>query len=193
MSKPVDIPDELWVRLEDKYGPSQLGERFATMIERELRDPDIDALTGCRSKQALEYDILIAVDRAARDRKRYIQSFLCCDVDNFTHFVDYHGFGHSDQLLIQLADRLKSTAREVYRYGGDEFIVMGQKLEISDLSSGLGVNVRQSIVDVDLPVDVSRRKRVKSWIMFYLHRGLVQPELLGERIFCREHDAWHTR
>lgn len=192
MTRSIDIADDLLDRVSERFGPTQLAERIEAMIERGLADPSIDALTGARSKHALDYDVYSSVDLAARDRGNYVQSFLCRDIDDFSHYVDHFGFGPSDQLLIQLADRLKNVGKPVYRHGGDKFIVFGQDDTIRTLD-GLGAAVRQCVVDVNLSIDRARSKRAKSWIMFHLHQGCVQPELQGKRILCRDNAAWSSR
>jgi hypothetical protein len=57
----------------------------------------------------------------------------------------------------------------------------------------VGADVRQCVVDVDLPIEKTRAKRAKSWIMFHLHHGLVLPQLEGARILCKEHGAWSSK
>lgn len=192
MPRSIDIPDFLFDGLVERFGPAQFGKRVAAIIESGLADPEIDLLTGCRSKQALEWDLYSAIEAAARERGRYLQSFLCCDVDNFSQYVDYHGFGSSDELLIHLANRLKCTGKAVYRYSGDEFVVLGQGDSLCNLHD-LGVDVRQCVVEVDLPIEKARLKRAKSWVMFHLHYGLVQPRLEGVRILCGENAAWNSK
>jgi GGDEF domain-containing protein len=78
------------------------------MNAKENSDNQIDGLTGCRSKYGLEFDLTLAVMDAGRSsEKRYRNSFLCIDIDNFMRFLDYRGYGPSDQVLIAIAERLR--------------------------------------------------------------------------------------
>lgn len=195
MNTPVSIPEELLARFANKNAllcEAQIRERIAALIEHDLRDPDIDVLTGCRSRDRLIYDLTNALDEAIRRDERYSQTFLCCDIDDFANYLDHHGFGVSDDRLIQLSQKLKSTGKPVYRYGGDEFVVQGLAAPVAGLDRELDVAIRQNIVRVELQVVASRRNRARSWILSHLIYGLVRPVTRGAVIDCREPDEWKS-
>ena len=192
MAHSIEITEELLARVIQRYGPTRLGESIEWIIERDLRDPTVDPLTSTRSKSSLNWDVYCAVDEAARSGKNYVESFLCCDVDNFSHFVNCHGHGFSDQSLVKLADRLKTLNKPVYRHGGDEFVVVGQAETLGTLRD-LDISVRQCVVHVNLEIDFARRCRAGSWIMYHIHRGCVQCKTEGDRILCCNNPAWSSR
>jgi len=53
---------------------------------------------------------------------------LLCDLDRFTALNDRHGYQAEDRVLREVADdtlrRESRTSDAVYRYGGEEFLVL---------------------------------------------------------------------
>jgi diguanylate cyclase (GGDEF)-like protein/PAS domain S-box-containing protein len=89
-----------------------------------------DPLTGLANRLGLEQHLEEAFERAKRHRRRIAVCFL--DLDRFT-FVN-EGLGHlaGDQLLVDVADRLTSSAPAgafAARFGGDEFVVVIEDLD----------------------------------------------------------------
>jgi diguanylate cyclase (GGDEF)-like protein len=90
-------------------------------LQQELFDP----LTGIYSRQTLKTRLQEEANRALR----YDQPFtiLLLDLDHFKSVNDAFGHSRGDAVLAQLAQRLAEASRRsdiVFRYGGDEFIVL---------------------------------------------------------------------
>jgi diguanylate cyclase (GGDEF)-like protein/PAS domain S-box-containing protein len=87
-----------------------------------------DSLTGLPNRHTLHGTIENAVN-AARTRDQGVALFLI-DLDRFKEVNDTLGHHAGDQLLMQLADRLREAAEgraALVRLGGDEFaVVIGQ-------------------------------------------------------------------
>ena len=155
------------------------------------RDIYFDRLTGCRSRDGLLFDLSIAIMDAGRLEGRYRNRFLCIDIDNFQSFVDRHGFGLSDQVLIRIADNLRSlySDSEIYRYEGDEFIVSGTDVINPRIAQGVDVKLKFAVVTVDTRVAVGRHHRATRWVMLHIHSGIVRSTEKGIRISCADRSA----
>jgi GGDEF domain-containing protein len=192
---PILLPEKLlddYCRHCADVDSSLLTERIAGLITRELRDRTFDALTGCKSREALPFDVWCAADKAARQGTAFVESFLCCDIDDFASFHVRHGHGPADTVLIELGAELIRSGHNVYRDGGDEFVVWGRGDVLPNLGQKLGVLVRQTVVDVNLVVDRARLGRATSWIMLHLKQALTQPRPNGIRVLCRASPEWNA-
>lgn len=84
-----------------------------------------DSLTGLPNRSLLEDRVRQAISRVERSNETLALVFL--DLDRFKNVNDSLGHRIGDELLIQVAQRLKTVLREedtVSRVGGDEFILV---------------------------------------------------------------------
>lgn len=91
-----------------------------------------DPLTGLPNRMLLRDRVLQALARSQRQGSRCALLFL--DLDRFKTINDSLGHAIGDALLIQVAQRLKASVRDmdtVARLGGDEFVIL-----ISEIRSG---------------------------------------------------------
>ncbi|MBN2794279.1 MAG: sensor domain-containing diguanylate cyclase [Clostridia bacterium] len=80
-----------------------------------------DSLTNLPNRRALSEKI----DLWIREKKEFTLGFL--DLDNFKEINDKLGHALGDELLKVIAERLTShKSAEVYRFGGDEFILISE-------------------------------------------------------------------
>jgi diguanylate cyclase (GGDEF)-like protein len=102
-----------------------LSRSFEVMRERLSELVSTDSLTGCLNRRSLERQ-LVAAWRMAKRTETSI-AVLALDVDYFKNINDGLGHAAGDLVLQQLAEILRSTARDtdaVARPGGDEFVVL---------------------------------------------------------------------
>jgi diguanylate cyclase (GGDEF)-like protein len=90
-----------------------------------------DPLTGLANRSLLRSRLeeLLAADGASQ------VVLLLVDLDDFKAVNDVHGHAVGDQVLVEVARRLREQVREqdiVARLGGDEFVVLGQGLGAPD-------------------------------------------------------------
>jgi diguanylate cyclase (GGDEF)-like protein/PAS domain S-box-containing protein len=82
-----------------------------------------DALTGCLNRSA----ILSAIESELDSPDSRSSALVYIDLDNFKPVNDSLGHAAGDELLVQVAERLKDVSRrgvEVGRLGGDEFVML---------------------------------------------------------------------
>lgn len=88
-----------------------------------------DPLTGLGNRALLADRLDQALHRAHRHGGLVV--LVLCDLDDFKGVNDALGHSVGDQLLVQLASRLRETVRPedtVVRLGGDEFVVVAEQL-----------------------------------------------------------------
>jgi diguanylate cyclase (GGDEF)-like protein len=84
-----------------------------------------DELTGLANRVLLKDRINTAIDFHKRQELEIALLFI--DLDGFKIINDTHGHDVGDELLVQVADKLKSCVRQsdtVVRFGGDEFVLL---------------------------------------------------------------------
>jgi diguanylate cyclase (GGDEF)-like protein/PAS domain S-box-containing protein len=84
-----------------------------------------DFLTGLPNRVLLHDRITHALALAKRQHRMF--AVLTVDIDDFKKVNDTYGHGEGDRLLVEIANRIKGTLRDVdtvARFGGDEFIAL---------------------------------------------------------------------
>src|SRR4051795_7711716 len=96
------------------------------LVRRAFTDP----LTGLPNRRALTERLQHAL--AASRRRGTLVGLLHLDLDRFTAVNDSLGHEGGDQLLLQVADRLRWSTRvedTAVRFGADEFLVLADEVE----------------------------------------------------------------
>lgn len=141
----------LWVRerskllLDEDGTPIELNMICRDITERKQMEEQLrqnafyDALTGLPNRVLFMDRLGQAVERAKR-HEDYLYAVLFLDLDRFKVINDSLGHQIGDQLLIGIADRLRTCLRPmdtVARIGGDEFTLLIEDIE--DVSDAIRV------------------------------------------------------
>lgn len=119
---------------------------FRHEAEEKLRNlAEHDPLTGLANRtmfqQRLEHSLL-------RIHRHGSAALLCLDLDGFKNINDTLGHDCGDQLLIEVADRLKTCVREedtVARVGGDEFMILLEGLREARIAADVSEKVLKAL------------------------------------------------
>lgn len=153
-------------RLSDVFDMLTYRQRYESLLEKSGRD----ALTGLLDRGRLDAEGAGWL-RAALSGGRPA-SVLLLDVDHFKSINDGHGHAAGDEVLRRLAARLSATMRgsdRIYRYGGEEFVVLCDGLphgaallaadrlrrDVAAADLGLGLGATVSIGVATAPTDTS--------------------------------------
>lgn len=113
--------------LGDAFGRAFESRRLFAQVRSEA---ERDHLTGLLNRRAFDRDIAATVEQAARTDEAIALYFL--DLDAFKGYNDRHGHAAGDVALQRIARALLVNVRQhdrVYRYGGDEFVVIASGIE----------------------------------------------------------------
>ena len=94
-----------------------------------------DPLTGIANRQQMQAQLQKAVFHALEDG--HPACLALTDIDHFKHVNDSYGHEAGDAVLCAFAALLQKSLREndrVYRYGGEEFLIFLDHLDISRAS-----------------------------------------------------------
>ena len=114
-----------------------------------------DSLTGALNRVSFNRDILVFDEEKPED-------FACIYIDvNELHIIN-NKFGHAagDEMLIYIANTLKEVffGHNVYRMGGDEFLVFAQDISQQEIKDNIAVFIEQlQSVNYHVAIGVSYR------------------------------------
>lgn len=139
LSKPFS-PDDLEACLIAAARVTELHKRLSEQKEQLknlnsslFEDSRTDGLTGCGNRLRLDEDGETLMGRWERYQEPF--SLGIFDVDRFKAYNDAMGHLAGDAVLKSVAEALKQQARRgdsIYRYGGDEFVVVFAAQDVSD-------------------------------------------------------------
>ncbi len=125
-----------------------------TLIQEQLSH---DALTGLANRQLFRDRLQHAIALEAR-QVGYQFAIMFLDLDRFKAINDSFGHLQGDQLLIEVAKRLKTCVRStdtIARLGGDEFAILIEAIYSPEDVSQTAQRIHQSLVE---PFDLNGQK-----------------------------------
>jgi diguanylate cyclase (GGDEF)-like protein len=125
-----------------------LGNALARLrMEERVRHQALhDPLTGLPNRLVLTDRLEHALDRA--ERREDALALLFVDLDHFKTVNDSLGHRAGDQLLVQVAERLRLLVRSgdsIARFGGDEFIILADGLERAESAADLARRLGEAL------------------------------------------------
>lgn len=115
-----------------------------------------DPLTGLENRRLFKDRLEQSIKQVRRNKG--VMALLFIDLDDFKYVNDTFGHDVGDELLIEVAKRLKQCVREediVARLGGDEFTVILSNLKDSKSASRVAAKIIKSL---QIPITVDKQK-----------------------------------
>jgi diguanylate cyclase (GGDEF)-like protein len=138
-------------RVSDVFDLLTYRERYEDLLARSGRD----ALTGALDRGRLETSGRRRVEEAALAGRPL--SLLVIDIDHFKSFNDRYGHASGDIVLLRIVRIIAGCVApgdDVFRYGGEEFVVIGDALTRAG-ALALGEKIRRTIaghMDAETPL-----------------------------------------
>lgn len=107
-----------------------------------------DSLTGLLNRRAL-LDRLAQLNARTTDWQRHY-AVLFIDLDNFKDLNDTHGHHVGDELLLQVAARMKGQIRRddlLARFGGDEFVIVLTDFDTRAKARRVAARTAESLIE----------------------------------------------
>jgi diguanylate cyclase (GGDEF)-like protein len=122
LSNIIDAALDEWTRLQQAKADNEKLERLATF----------DSLTGLYNRRAILGKLRELINLANRYKEDFSLSML--DIDHFKKVNDRYGHLTGDEVLEKIATLIRRNIRDtdiVGRYGGEEFIIILPKTDLS--------------------------------------------------------------
>ncbi|QMV62094.1 GGDEF domain-containing protein [Pseudomonas berkeleyensis] len=134
--------------LDDQEKQRQRDE-LAALNLRLARQASTDALTDIGNRRA--FDLALEENWQQMQRNGRPFSLLLLDIDFFKPFNDHYGHQVGDQCLCEVARCISAGLRQgqgnVYRYGGEEFVVLLQITDVGELNA-LAERLREQVANL---------------------------------------------
>ncbi len=145
-----------------------------SLIQQLLREKEIledkmhkDHLTNVYNRRKMQEDL----DSFVNQNNASLLSAVFIDADRFKGINDFFGHAAGDDVLVYISSTLKKYADmlngEVYRYGGEEFVILCflEKNQLMSILDKLRVEIKSNKIEHVLrPISVSVSMGVSFWL-----------------------------
>lgn len=164
---------EAALQLNEQVLAQRVTERTQALEQANQRLSELalqDPLSGLANRTALQLHLDQALARS--QRRHELLALMLIDLDGFKPINDRHGHGFGDQVLTEIAQRLRQYIRDgdlPARLGGDEFVVVCENVHSADDAQYLA---RRLLEGLDTPMHLEDRSvRVGASIGIALSQG----------------------
>ncbi len=151
IARPID-KNELKARVRTQLRKRRYAEQLRANVAQSMEMAVTDSLTGLYNRRYMEGHLNTLVTTSAQRGKSI--SLLLMDIDFFKTVNDTHGHDVGDDVLRELARRIRRTIRGIdmaCRLGGEEFVIV---LPDTDMARAYSIaeRVRQTVGREPFPV-----------------------------------------
>ncbi len=153
-----------------------------------------DPLTGLPNRTLFSDRLDQAISRADRTQERV--AVMMIDLDHFKQVNDTLGHDAGDQLLIEVANRVKNKLRgddTLSRAGGDEFMAIMNSLQTYEEASFVASKLVSVIGQIDLFSDDNIKVTSSIGIAIYPDHGHSKSELIKNADIAMYHAKHHGK
>jgi two-component system, cell cycle response regulator len=179
LTKPINFP-ELEARVRSMLRIKRLQDELAEKNLELERLSISDGLTGLYNHRHIHGLLADEYERASRTND--CMSVAMLDLDHFKRVNDTYGHQAGDRVLVELADILRESARDIDRlgrYGGEEFMALLPETCIDDAAVFVE-RVRREVAR--RPFDIGReeplRMTISAGVATYPHGSIDSVEAL---------------
>lgn len=135
-----------------------------------------DALTQLFNRPLLAALLRREMELARRKRSSF--SVLLVDIDHFSQVNDAHGHAAGDRVLQHVASLLSAQVRSsdfVFRYGGEEFLILLVELDAAQ-SLAVAEKIRRTVEHADIPLGNDTSLHITLSLGVALYNGQSDPQ-----------------
>lgn len=158
---PSHMENDPALNLDDFLSTVQCLVSFITVTSKELSDAyqklafvaGHDSLTDLLNRGRIEWVLRHLIEDTNKTHHTF--SAIMIDIDSFKHINDTYGHSVGEDVLIRLADIMKSGVRPTDyagRWGGDEFVILLPDTDI-DQSEEVADRMRRNFAEADILPD----------------------------------------
>jgi len=137
------------------------------LVEELEKYAHYDALTNLLNRKTLSTHLEEACSQAKSGKTQFC--ILMLDIDNFKHVNDTYGHEAGDEVLVTIANVVKSSVRKedvVFRWGGEEVLVLVQSGE--EVALKIAERIRKTVEETEIKYENNIiRKTVTIGLMPY--------------------------
>lgn len=137
--------EELAHRVHAQAQDKQRTYEMRTKLRKRLDAAMTDPLTGLYNRRYALPFLQQQIERARLSGQQF--TVMLADLDHFKYINDQHGHAAGDQVLIRVADKLRSALQAqdmIARIGGEEFMIILPK-STQDQACGIANNLRRQV------------------------------------------------